>query len=126
MPKTVKGHWDSWGHPILDYIGLRTYYARCKTSMYVLRNYLPHRFTTIPTARITIIKKDPCEARIDLVYSAASDTKMKFLSPHAVNALRRLYRSKRAGWRVEETTEKITFVRDGFLWPVKPYKFFME
>jgi len=123
MSNAKQKHFDSWHNPIMGLYEMRDYYAGCKRSTEVLRRFMPVRYVAIPTTRIVLAKGSGGDARIERVWPGGSDVRTKFLSDHQVKALRRLYKAPRGGWRVLEGKNTVTFVRTGFLIPVRAYKY---
>jgi hypothetical protein len=106
-------HFDAWKHPILEHFELLNYYKGDGKSMAVVRGFMPHRIVCEPSIEIEIDPLDLGMIRVSRVWPGGAERISYNGCARTIEALRRLYRSRRGAWRVLEVNGHIRFTRKG-------------
>jgi hypothetical protein len=109
----MKSHFDAWGNPILEHFELISYYSGDGKSMAVVRNNMPHHLICFPSIEIEINPLVPEEFWVNKVWPGGSKRISHNMNQRTLEALRRLYVSRRGAWKVLEVNGRIRFTRKG-------------
>lgn len=108
-------HWDAMGKPILDFFGMRDYYARDSLSTRILSSFLPHQYRVIPDLSIRFCVSDPREWVVRKVYPAGNESCVRVVGARALEWARAIYKKPMNGWTCEKAGEYITLSKPGRL-----------
>ena len=106
-------HFDGNGHVTLSFDQMLSLYADRKPSLAILRQFAPYKYLVVPDVEIHV-KKDPCGQSYMVKRYPGEVRRLDIkCNDHALQALRRLYKSGDLQWRIKRAEGETIFFHPG-------------
>lgn len=114
-----KRHFDAWGSPIRDLMGMIAYYQGDEESLKTIRRLPPLWYVVCPDVEIIIDRADTSRVMVRKTWPGGSSIVCQNIGVRGLNALRKRFRSPDAQWRVLVADLAVTYRRRGKVIPAK-------